>query len=108
GYRHYEDVLAVRVHGPVTKEVSSRYYERINAFEQGLAEHETLILKFYLHISKEEQLRRFKERLEDPSERLDLESLRRQTQAAAALFLSADSQVSDCCLHRETLPFDGV
>jgi PPK2 family polyphosphate:nucleotide phosphotransferase len=64
---HYEDVLVVRVHELVPKEVWSRRYERINAFEKGLVEHDTQILKFYLHISKDEQLARFKARLEDPS-----------------------------------------
>ncbi len=64
---HYEDVLVVRVHSLVPKEVWSRRYDRINAFEQGLIEHETHILKFYLHISKEEQLARFKKRLDDPA-----------------------------------------
>ncbi len=64
---HYEDVLVVRVHNLVPKEVWTRRYEGINAFEEGLAEHDTQILKFYLHISKEEQLRRFKARLDDPA-----------------------------------------
>ncbi|HXZ47777.1 MAG TPA: polyphosphate kinase 2 family protein [Usitatibacter sp.] len=64
---HYEDVLIVRVHNLVPKEVWSRRYERINAFEKGLAENDTRILKFFLHISKEEQLARFRERLEDPT-----------------------------------------
>ncbi len=64
---HYEDVLVVRVHSLVPKDAWSCRYERINAFEKGLLEHETHILKFYLHISKEEQLRRFKERLDDPA-----------------------------------------
>ena len=64
---HYEDVLVARVHGLVPKEVWSRRYDQINAFEAGLVEHDTQILKFYLHISKEEQLRRFKERLDDPA-----------------------------------------
>jgi PPK2 family polyphosphate:nucleotide phosphotransferase len=66
---HYEDVLVVRVHGLVPKEIWSRRYERINAFEKGLVEHGTHILKFYLHISKEEQLARFKQRLKDPAKR---------------------------------------
>jgi PPK2 family polyphosphate:nucleotide phosphotransferase len=63
---HYEDVLVVRVHSLVPKDVWSCRYERINTFEKGLAEHDTHILKFYLHISKKEQLARFKERLDDP------------------------------------------
>ena len=64
---HYEDVLVVRVHNLVPKETWSRRYDLINAFEKELVEHDTHILKFYLHISKEEQLKRFKERLDDPS-----------------------------------------
>ena len=64
---HYEDVLVVRVHNLVDKAVWSRRYERINAFEKELAEDDTHILKFYLHISKEEQLQRFKDRLDDPA-----------------------------------------
>jgi PPK2 family polyphosphate:nucleotide phosphotransferase len=64
---HYEDVLIVRVHNLVPKAIWSQRYEQINAFEKGLVEHETHILKFYLHISKEEQLSRFKERLDDPT-----------------------------------------
>jgi PPK2 family polyphosphate:nucleotide phosphotransferase len=64
---HYEDVLVVRVHNLVPKSVWSLRYERINAFEQDLSEHDTQILKFYLHISSEEQLARFKDRLDDPT-----------------------------------------
>ena len=64
---HYEDVLVVRVHNLVPKEVWSIRYDRINAFEKGLLEHDTHVLKFYLHISQEEQLKRFKERLDDPA-----------------------------------------
>jgi len=64
---HYEDVLIVRVNNLVAKNVWSRRYDLINAFEKDLIEHETQILKFYLHISKEEQLKRFKQRLDDPS-----------------------------------------
>ena len=64
---HYEDVLVVRVHQSVAKSVWSARYERINEFERALAEDGTVILKFYLHISSEEQLARFKERLDDPT-----------------------------------------
>ncbi len=64
---HYEAVLIERVHGLVPKEVWSARYERINEFERALAESGTQILKFYLHISSEEQLARFKQRLEDPT-----------------------------------------
>ncbi len=64
---HYEDVLVVRVHNLVPKAVWSRRYDEINNFERNLAANGTQVLKFYLHISKEEQLKRFKERLDDPS-----------------------------------------
>jgi PPK2 family polyphosphate:nucleotide phosphotransferase len=64
---HYEDVLVVRVHKLVPKSVWSRRYEQINAFEKELAAHDAHILKFYLHISPDEQLKRFKQRLDDPA-----------------------------------------
>ena len=64
---HYEDVLIVRVHELVPKKVWSKRYEQINDFERRLASNGTQILKFFLHISKEEQLQRFKQRLDDPS-----------------------------------------
>ena len=64
---HYEDVLVVRVHNLVPKKTWSSRYEQINAFETGLVESKTHILKFFLHISKDEQLSRFKDRLDDPA-----------------------------------------
>jgi PPK2 family polyphosphate:nucleotide phosphotransferase len=63
---HYEDVLVVRVHKLVPESVWSKRYELINDFEKMLHESGTRILKFYLHISPEEQLERFKQRLDDP------------------------------------------
>jgi PPK2 family polyphosphate:nucleotide phosphotransferase len=62
---HYEDVLVVRVHKLVPAAIWSKRYELINDFEKNLSENGTRILKFYLHISPEEQLKRFKARLED-------------------------------------------
>jgi PPK2 family polyphosphate:nucleotide phosphotransferase len=64
---HYEDVLIVRVHKLAPERVWSRRYDEINAFERGLVERGSHILKFYLHVSKKEQLARFKDRLDDPS-----------------------------------------
>jgi len=64
---HYEDVLVVRVHKLVPKSVWSERYELINDFEKMLVENGTRILKFYLHISPQEQLKRFEQRLDDPS-----------------------------------------
>jgi PPK2 family polyphosphate:nucleotide phosphotransferase len=64
---HYEDVLVARVHNLVPESIWSRRYDRFNAFESGLVENNTHILKFFLHISKGEQLKRFKDRLDDPA-----------------------------------------
>ena len=65
---HYEDVLVVRVHKLVPKDVWKPRYDFINDWEKLLAtENNTTILKFFLYISKEEQLARFKERLDDPA-----------------------------------------
>lgn len=64
---HYEDVLVVRVHKLVEKAAWSKRYDLINDFEKMLVQNGTTILKFYLHISPEEQLDRFKQRLDDPS-----------------------------------------
>jgi PPK2 family polyphosphate:nucleotide phosphotransferase len=66
---HYEDVLVVRVHGLVPESVWSKRYGLINDFEKMLSRNGTRILKFYLHISPEEQLARFKQRLDDPARR---------------------------------------
>jgi PPK2 family polyphosphate:nucleotide phosphotransferase len=64
---HYEDVLVQRVHIMVPKEIWSRRYEHINDFERMLYENGTHILKFYLHIDPEEQLARFRQRIDDPA-----------------------------------------
>ncbi len=64
---HYEDVLVVRVHEYVTKKIWSKRYEQINAFEKTLVENGTTILKFFLHISKDEQKERLQARLDDPT-----------------------------------------
>jgi PPK2 family polyphosphate:nucleotide phosphotransferase len=62
---HYEDVLVVRVHNFVPPAVWRQRYEQINQFEQLLASANTIILKFYLHISKDEQEQRLLEREQD-------------------------------------------
>ncbi|MBV8858711.1 MAG: polyphosphate kinase 2 family protein [Acidobacteria bacterium] len=63
---HYEDVLVARVHKLVPKKVWRARYDHINAFERLLADSSTIILKFYLHISKEEQEKRLLKREGDP------------------------------------------
>ena len=62
---HYEDVLIVRVHELVPKSLWSLRYAHINDFERMLTDHGVTILKFFLHISKDEQKRRFQARLAD-------------------------------------------
>ncbi len=64
---HYEDVLVVRVHKLVSKDVWSARYRQINAFEEMLAQNNVTILKFFLHISRGEQKKRLIERLDDPT-----------------------------------------
>jgi PPK2 family polyphosphate:nucleotide phosphotransferase len=64
---HYEDVLVVRVHNLVPEKVWSKRYDLINDFEKMLFENGTHILKFYLHIDADEQLARFKQRIDDPT-----------------------------------------
>ena len=66
---HYEDVLVVRVHGLVPEERWRRRYDHINDFERRLADEGTTILKFFLHISKEEQRERLQARLDEPHKR---------------------------------------
>src|SRR6266704_3657116 len=74
---YYEEVLVVRVHPPflraeklpdllITKHIWDERYEDINAFERYLTQNGVVIRKFFLHVSKEEQKKRFLERLEDP------------------------------------------
>lgn len=63
---HYEDVLVARVHKLVPKKVWKARYEQINRFEQILSENGTTIVKFMLHISKDEQKERLQSRLDRP------------------------------------------
>jgi PPK2 family polyphosphate:nucleotide phosphotransferase len=66
---HYEDVLVVRVHELVPKDVWSARYDQINEFEKELTANRVTILKFFLHISKDEQKKRFLERIDDADKR---------------------------------------
>jgi len=66
---HYEDVLVVRVHKLVSPDVWRGRYARIGDFERMLAEEGTTILKFFLHISKEEQKKRLQARLDERDKR---------------------------------------
>jgi PPK2 family polyphosphate:nucleotide phosphotransferase len=64
---HYESVLVERVHKLVPKEIWAERYDLINEFERGLLANGTHIIKLFLHIGADEQLRRFKQRIDDPA-----------------------------------------
>jgi len=69
---HYEDVLIARVHQIVPQKVWSKRFDSINQFERELVEEGISILKFFLHISREEQRARLRDRIEDPTKRWKL------------------------------------
>ena len=107
---HYEDVLVVRVHGLVPKKVWSKRYGVINDFESGLAAAGTTIVKFFLHISKEEQAERFRKRLENPEKhwkfrRADLEE-REHWDAYQEAFEDALSKTSTASAPWYVIPAD--
>jgi PPK2 family polyphosphate:nucleotide phosphotransferase len=62
---HYEDVIVPRVHRTLPEEVWSARYEQINAFEQTLTNNDVVVLKFFLHVSRDEQKKRLTDRLND-------------------------------------------
>jgi PPK2 family polyphosphate:nucleotide phosphotransferase len=66
---HYEDVLVVRVHDLVEKSVWKSRYKKINGFEKFLTQENTVVLKFFLHISRDEQRERLRARIEDGQKR---------------------------------------
>ena len=66
---HYEDVLITRVHGLVSDKIVKQRFNQIKEFEELLHENGTAILKFFLHISKDEQKARLEERIRNPEKR---------------------------------------
>ncbi len=64
---HYEDVLSPRVHGHMGKKEARRHLDDINAWEKTLTDNDVVILKFFLHISHDEQTRRLQARIDDRS-----------------------------------------
>jgi PPK2 family polyphosphate:nucleotide phosphotransferase len=66
---HYEDVLITRVHDQISKKVEKQRYQEINDFEHYLSQNHVTILKFFLHISKDEQRERLQARIRDPQKR---------------------------------------
>lgn len=66
---HYEDIVAVRMHRIAPEEVWRRRYEHVRAFERMLVDEGTTVLKVFLNVSKEEQRKRFQQRIDDPEKR---------------------------------------
>lgn len=66
---HYEDVLIVKVRELAPADAVEKRYDQINAFEKHLVENDVVILKFMLHMSKDEQARRLQDRLDTPKKR---------------------------------------
>jgi PPK2 family polyphosphate:nucleotide phosphotransferase len=64
---HYEDVLSPRVHGKLSKKEVARHLDDINAWEKTLTDNDVVVLKFFLHISHDEQTKRLQARIDDPS-----------------------------------------
>ena len=106
---YYEDVLVVRVHPELARaqrcpdarpgeKFWQDRYDDINAFERHLTRNGTLVLKFFLNVSKEEQQKRFLERLERAGE--ELEVLVRRSRGAQALGRSTRTRSSRCCSTR--------
>jgi PPK2 family polyphosphate:nucleotide phosphotransferase len=69
---HYEDVLSPRVHGQIDKKTVKSRFAQINAWEKSLADEDVVILKFYLHISHQEQTERLQARIDVPDKRWKL------------------------------------
>ena len=69
---HYEDVLITRVHGLISHKQVQQRFDKIKEFEELLAESGTAVIKFFLHISKDEQRERLEERIHDPEKRWKL------------------------------------
>jgi len=66
---HYEDIVAVRMHELAPEKVWRRRYEHLREFERMLVDEGTTVLKVFLNVSKEEQRKRFQERIDDPEKR---------------------------------------
>jgi PPK2 family polyphosphate:nucleotide phosphotransferase len=66
---HYEDVVAVRMHGLAPEDVWQRRYEHLREFERMVVDEGTTVLKVFLNVSREEQAKRFQERIDDPEKR---------------------------------------
>ena len=94
---HYEEVLIVRVKSLMPEDVWRRRYAMINEFEQMLTLNKTTIIKFYLHISKEEQKRRLQSRLDDPSKHWKFSSADLKERAYWEDYMTAFEEAVENC-----------
>lgn len=94
---HYEDVLIARVNGLVPTEVWEARYDHINNFERLLTDNGTRILKFYLHISKEEQKERLQARLDQPEKHWKFEPADLKTREQWDAYMEAFEAVLTRC-----------
>lgn len=94
---HYEDVLVVRVHKLVPKKVWAARYDQINRFEKILCENGTTMVKFMLHISKDEQKERLQARLDDPKKRWKFSPADLKERALWDNYQEAYEDAINCC-----------
>jgi PPK2 family polyphosphate:nucleotide phosphotransferase len=103
---HYEDILVTRVHGWCDDKLGRKRMEAINDFEELLQKHNaTEILKFYLHVSPEEQQERLQERMHDPTK---MWKYNEKDFAEAKLRDKYIDAYEDCFLHCNNVPWDIV
>jgi PPK2 family polyphosphate:nucleotide phosphotransferase len=94
---HYEDVLVVRVHKLVPKKIWKARYEQINRFEEILTENGTTIVKFMLHISKDEQKKRLQARIDNPNKRWKFSPADLKDRALWRDYHEAYENAINCC-----------
>ena len=95
---HYEDVLVTRVHGWCDGATAQKRFDAINNFEELLVQHNnTHILKFYLHVSAEEQQDRLRERVQNPAKRWKYNAKDEQEAALRDKYLQMYENVFENC-----------
>ena len=100
---HYEDVLVTRVHKWCDDETARKRMNAINDFEELISKHNhTRILKFYLHVSREEQMERLKERTHDPAK---MWKYNEKDFSEAALYDEYHKMYEDCFEHCDKVPW---
>jgi PPK2 family polyphosphate:nucleotide phosphotransferase len=94
---HYEDVIIVRVMNLTPRSLWRRRYDQINAFEKYLVENKIVLLKFFLHISKDEQAERLQARIDDPRKNWKFKPDDLKSRAKWAQFMKAYEDAINYC-----------